>query len=129
MLSPWKYFSLIELKCKCGNCESTGLEMDDTFMEKLSWIREELGFPFIISSAYRCGEYNKKVSGTGENGPHTTGKAIDIVVNGEKAYALLSKALLQDFKGIGINQKGNSRFIHLDDLEYPDYPRPMVWSY
>ena len=32
--------------------------------------------------------------------------------------------------GIGVNQKGASRFIHLDDLDQSDsHTRPWVWSY
>ena len=34
------------------------------------------------------------------------------------------------FTGVGINQKGSSRFIHLDQLHEKDgYPRPTIWSY
>jgi hypothetical protein len=45
----WKYFSEDELKCKhTGICK-----MDPEFMETLEKIREEVGIPFIITSAYR----------------------------------------------------------------------------
>ena len=30
-------------------------------------------------------------------------------------------------KGIGVNQKGNARFLHIDVKE--DSPRPNIWSY
>ena len=34
------------------------------------------------------------------------------------------------FTGIGVNQKGDSRFIHIDDIESTQKrPRPWVWSY
>ena len=34
------------------------------------------------------------------------------------------------FTGIGVNQKGNSRFIHLDIADHSEErPRPTVWSY
>jgi len=127
--SPWQYFELDELKCKCGNCGSAGMEMDDSFMQKIIILREELGFPFCVSSAYRCPKHNTSVSSTGMAGPHTTGKAMDIVVHGEEAYRLVKKAVLHDFSGIGVSQKGIRRFIHLDSLEKPDYPRPNIWSY
>jgi len=32
-----------------------------------------------------------------------------------------------NFKGIGVQQKGAGRFIHLDDWASPN--RPTVWSY
>jgi hypothetical protein len=71
------------------------------------------------------------VSTTGFDGPHTTGKAADILVYGEDALLLLKLALARGFTGIGISQKGDihSRFIHLDILAQPDYPRPFLWSY
>jgi zinc D-Ala-D-Ala carboxypeptidase len=125
----WKYFSPAELKCRCGACSSTGQEMNAAFMKKLVFIREALDFPFVISSAYRCPSHNSKVSATGINGAHTTGRAVDIAVRNEEAYSLISKAPVYGFTGIGVNQKGGSRFIHLDDLAYPAFPRPTVWSY
>jgi zinc D-Ala-D-Ala carboxypeptidase len=129
-VSKWEFFSNAELKCKCGKCGSTGNEMDDQFMLKLTALRRLLGFPFIISSAYRCPAHNNAVSKTGSDGPHTTGKAVDIVVRGERAYELLHAAINAGFTGIGINQKGANRFIHLDTLtKEENYPRPALWSY
>lgn len=130
--SPWRYFSLDELKCKCGQCGSTGLEMDNAFMQVIIILREKLNFPFIVTSAYRCPAYNNKVSNTGLNGPHTTGKAMDIGCTGEKAIHLLRESLLMYIAGIGIQQKGggNTRFIHVDMCSSMNgLPRPAIWSY
>jgi hypothetical protein len=39
-------------------------------------------------------------------------------------------ALAKGFTGIGVQQKGGGRFIHLDNLPNgPGQPRPTVWSY
>ncbi len=127
--TAWKYFSLNELKCKCGKCGSTGLEMKTGFMQCLSMLRAKLDFPFIITSAYRCPEHNNAISKTGKTGPHTTGMAIDIGVRGDKALQLIKEAILIGMTGIGVNQKGDHRFIHLDMLNAPNYPRPNIWSY
>lgn len=127
--SPWEYFSLNELKCKCNKCGSTGFEMQPEFMEKLIALRKQLNFPFTIVSAYRCPRHNINVSSTGDSGPHTTGRAIDISIHGEKALLLIKTALEHGFTGIGINQKGIGRFTHLDTLAAPDFIRPTVWSY
>jgi zinc D-Ala-D-Ala carboxypeptidase len=126
----YKYFKPAELKCKCGNCKSTGHEMNIDFMRKMDALREQLGFPLPVSSAYRCPAHNVAVSMSGMNGPHTTGHAIDIAVSREQALKLVNAALNMGFTGIGINQKGESRFIHLDTLEAGDgFPRPTIWSY
>lgn len=130
--STWKYFSREELNCRCGRdeCKDSWHKMQDDLMSKIVALREQLGFPFVISSAYRCKEHNLKVSDTGSFGPHTTGKAIDIVVQGSKAYQLIKAATQLGFAGIGVNQKGASRFIHLDILtEKEGFPRPWIWSY
>lgn len=121
------YFSEDEMKCKgTGECK-----MDPQFMEVLDMLREDYGKPLVVSSGYRSPSYNAKVSDTGENGPHTTGKAVDFKVFGADAWNLLHLAYEYGFYGIGVSQKGpmESHFIHLDMLESPDYPRPNVWSY
>lgn len=124
----YKYFSPNELKCKCAHCNSTGDEMDNNFMEMLETLREKVG-PLVLSSAYRCPVYNNKVSSTGMNGPHTTGRAVDIACIGGYALKVIKFALEIGFSGIGVNQKGTGRFIHVDTLTLPEYPRPNIWSY
>jgi uncharacterized protein YcbK (DUF882 family) len=63
-------------------------------------------------------------------GAHASGHAIDIAVRGEQAHQLLKKAFSIGISGIGVSQKGASRFIHMDDLEdNMNQPRPWVWSY
>lgn len=125
----YPFFTKDELKCKCGKCGSVGLEMNPAYMTKIVALRQYLKFPLPITSAYRCPEYNAKVSTTGLHGPHTTGRAMDIAVRNEKAFQLIDVAKAFGFTGIGIQQKGDSRFVHIDDLELPAYPRPNVWSY
>lgn len=124
-----KYFTYEEMKCHCGKCDSDGTEMKQQFMDKLDVAREKFG-PITISSAYRCPAYNEHISTTGLKGPHTTGRASDILVSREEAYRLLLIAYEVGFTGIGIKQTGISRFLHFDDLTQGDgFPRPTVWSY
>jgi uncharacterized protein YcbK (DUF882 family) len=106
------------------------MEMSEEFMQKIVALREKLNFPFIVNSAYRCPSHNQAVSESGLSGAHTTGKAIDIAASGIQAYHLVDEALLSDITGVGVNQKGRGRFIHLDDCSPKDgLPRPMIWSY
>lgn len=96
-------------------------------MERVETLRLLYGKPLVVTSAARCPEYNAKVSGTGRIGPHTTGRAIDFGVSRADAHKLLSLAFsMPHFTGVGVNQKGDKRFIHLDDLTDG---RPTVWSY
>lgn len=128
-----EHFSETELSCRCGKCEFPG--MDEEFMDLIEAVRTDPGWkrPMVISSAYRCPEHNNRVSSTGYDGPHTSGKAIDIRVSGKDAWDLMGVASSYEFTGVGVAQKGNhqSRFIHLDLLsdEETKGPRPWIWSY
>ena len=105
--------------------------MDEEFMHKIDALREELGFPFKISSAYRCSKHPVEIRKK-KPGAHNAGKAVDIVVNGQKAIQLLDAGIKAGMTGLGVSQKGNvaSRFIHLDNLEASgSRPRPWIWSY
>jgi uncharacterized protein YcbK (DUF882 family) len=126
-MTDWRYFKAEEFTCRCG-C-GTNL-IDHAFVTKLDDLRHNLGFGLTISSGYRCPTHNARVSSTGRTGPHTTGQAADISVSHGRAYDVLQTAMMMKFSGIGINQKGASRFIHLDDLpDAPGQPRRTVWSY
>lgn len=105
--------------------------MQESFMAKLIALREKCGFPMPVTSGYRTPEENKAVSTTGENGPHTSGRATDIAISGENAFKLVSFALAEGFTGIGIKQHGpmRGRYVHLDDLSAPEFPRPRIWTY
>lgn len=120
------HFTAKELACKCG----CGMLPAQDFMDKVEQLRVSVGFALPVSSAARCPTYNARVSSTGRTGPHTTGRAIDLVVDRKKAHMVLAAALKMGFTGIGVQQKGTGRFIHIDDL--PDaegQPRPTTWSY
>lgn len=116
-------FTPAEVACKCG----CGMLPDADFMDKVQVVRDIVGFPLIPTSGARCPEYNDKVSSTGLTGPHTTGRAIDFGVLGSRALEVVRAMLAVGFTGIGVNQKGNARFIHGDDLQ--TNPRPWIWSY
>jgi zinc D-Ala-D-Ala carboxypeptidase len=119
-----KYFSLAETECKCG----CGKDLADAFKEICDRLREQYGKPLPMTSGARCASYNQKVSTTGPQGPHTTGHAADFGVSRADAHELLRVAMdMLIFQGIGIQQKGDGRFIHLDTLN--SGPRPNVWSY
>lgn len=121
-----RYFRRYEFDCKhCGQNR-----MDDQFLIELDELRHRYGKPLVITSGYRCPDHNAAVSSTGRTGPHTTGRAADIGVDRKNALAVLRIAMEMGFTGIGVQQKGGARFIHLDNL--PDaagQPRPTIWSY
>ena len=80
--------------------------------EELQEVRDYIGSPIIITSAYRTKEWNKIVGGVADS-YHIQGIAVDIKVNGMPPYDLaIYVAKLTDFLGFGINIKKN--FVHCD---------------
>lgn len=118
-----KYFSKAETSCQCG----CGTDLTDKAKFDFDQLRVEFDAPLKMTSGARCPAHNQKVSTTGPNGPHTTREAADFAVSGADAHKLLTIAMRRGYTGIGINQKGGARFIHLDRLTTA--PRPHVWSY
>lgn len=124
-MKNWPNFKYEEFACK-----HTGENnMDPSVIDRLQELRTECDFPFIITSAYRSenhpAEVNKEKPGT-----HTKGIAIDILVSGSQAYEVIALAPQFGFTGIGVQQKGKARFIHLDlDGEKHGKIRPYIWSY
>ena len=121
----WDFFKESELADRqIGACL-----MDPLFMNKLISLRRKYGMPMQITSGYRSAETNKSVGGS-DNSAHLYGKAVDVLVRGRDAYKLVKLAMEEGFTGIGVSQKGASRFIHLDTMpNSASQPRPAIWSY
>lgn len=122
----WPNFTPKEMSCRGDGL----LLIVPSFMTELQNLRSEFGKPMNITSAYRSPEYNNRVSSTGLDGPHTTGRAIDVAIAGEDAHELMWQAIAVGFaRGVGVKQKGpwDGRFLHFDNLTGDN--RPRVWSY
>lgn len=111
-------------------CKHTGKDgMNSSFMARLQRLRTAFGKPMPITSGFRDRTHPIEAR-KGTAGPHTTGRAVDVSIRGADALQLIALALQHGFTGIGLKQHGNSRFVHLDDLEAtPTQPRPTVWTY
>lgn len=128
MVDSGIYFSREELQCSCEACGHACF-MDDDFIAVIDQLRSLYGKPLKISSGFRCPDHNEKVSSTGRSGPHTTGKACDFYVARGSAFELTKLIFTLPFTGVGFQQKGAGRFIHVDLLRSPEAVRPTVWSY
>lgn len=118
-----KYFSKKELMC--SHCQE--YHFNKNTLLRLNGLREEFGKPILLSSAYRCKDYNNL---RGFTQTHATGQAVDVICDRIDAVKILKLALKYGFTGIGVKQKGEGRFIHLDDLPMSKTRiRPTIWSY
>lgn len=131
MQTHWPHFSELELACRCGRTTCPVHGMSPAFMSRLERLRTQLKIVLPISSGYRCPEHNQAVSNTGMHGPHTQGRAVDIHIFGSNVVRVISLAIAFGFSGFGLHQRGplRMRFVHLDDLRLPNYPRPRFWTY
>lgn len=122
--SKYPNFSESEFRCKhTGKCE-----MDPEFMERLQALRTAYGKPMVISSGYRHWSHPEEVKKGHKNGEHTMGRCCDVAIRGPDALELLGLALRYGFTRIGIQQKGDGRFIHLG-LGGPGLVNPALWTY
>ncbi|HEY7823633.1 MAG TPA: D-Ala-D-Ala carboxypeptidase family metallohydrolase [Acidimicrobiia bacterium] len=129
-MSRWRHFTAPEFACQGQDCCKGRLKMDPDFIDLLDEMRHRCGFPWVISSGYRCPAHNSRVSSTGPTGPHTTGRAVDVAVSRAQAHEVARVAFDMGMTGIGFRQHGNQRFVHLDNLTEADgYPRPTIWTY
>lgn len=122
----WDHFTRQEFACQhCGRNA-----IDDRLIDVLQRIRHELGLPMKVTSGYRCPEHPIEAR-KAQPGSHATGMAADIGVSHKAAFDLLAIAMRQpEITGIGVNQKGRGRFIHLDIAPAAEgRPRPHIWSY
>ena len=112
-----KYFTREEF-----NCQHTGENrMEQDFLDKLDQLRDNCGFPFVITSGYRSPshpiEAKKDVPGT-----HAQGIAADIkITSSAQRYSIIKAALEHGFTGLGVA----GDFIHLDTRGTV----PVIWTY
>jgi len=123
----WPNFAFAEMACReTGECL-----LDEALMDALQRVRAICG-PMTVTSGYRSPRHSEEVAKGRSGGPHTLGKAADIRCAGTQAFEILHTALDEGFTGIGIDQRGEDRFLHLDVITHlDDFPatRPTIWSY
>src|SRR3990167_5750086 len=104
----------------CSHTGKSGMNAD--FLERLQKLRTAYGQPMTISSGYRHPSHPIEAAKPSP-GVHSTGRACDVAVQGADALMLVHLAIEHGFTGIGVQQKGTGRFIHLDDVT-DGFPRP-----
>ena len=109
-------FYIGEYGCRDG---TRGILIDKRMSERLQAMREAIGKPIHITSAYRNPEHNEAVGGADES-RHMDGCAVDIAVIGMSGAELADWGRRFGFNGIGIA----STWCHLDVRD-----KPAEWRY
>jgi len=114
----FKYFTKDEFVC-----QATGEnEIEDELILALDELREHCGFPFIITSGYRCESHPE--SKKNPQSSHIKGLAADILVKNSRERAVILAALMNaGFSRFGIGHN----FIHVDLDE--DKIQGVIWTY
>jgi len=103
----WTNFSPAEIACR-----GTGkLLINEPALDKLQALREHLGKPLIVRSAYRSPEHNRAVGGA-KRSKHMDGTAFDIAMSNHDPVAFEAAAREVGFLGFGFYPR--SGFIHVD---------------
>lgn len=103
----WKNFSPAEIACR-----GTGaLKIDTEALDKLQALRDRLGKPLIICSAYRSPAHNRTVGGAPRS-KHMDGTAFDIAMANQDPVAFEAAAREVGFLGFGYYPR--SGFMHID---------------
>lgn len=119
MLYTTPHFRPSEFACNCG----CGGNVKQELISKLQTARDIAGVPFVITSGFRCEEYNERVKGT-RGSAHTLGVAADISCEASGVRFPIIKALLASgFSRIGIAKN----FIHADIST--EHPQRVIWLY
>ena len=109
-------FSLSEFDCKDGSELPTALLPNVLDLaDNLQVLRDYLGVPISINSAYRTLEYNRNIGGA-TNSQHLLAKAADIVVESKtpEQVANIIKYLISEGKMIQGGLKAYNTFTHYD---------------
>ena len=125
MIDWGKYPNFKASEFKCQHCQADGIRAE--LLDRLQELRNIYGKPMRITSGYRCPQHPIEAKKTAP-GAHALGIACDVGVEGSEAHKILEIAFRLGFAGIGVQQKGTGRFIHLD-IRNGELPGPAVWSY
>lgn len=105
----WRNFAPRELACK-----GTGrVRLQRKAVDALQNLRDQLGKPMRIASAYRSAEHNTKVRGS-PTSRHMVGDAFDVVMEGHDPHEFEVAARKAGFTGFGYYPTSNPPFMHID---------------
>lgn len=98
-------------------------DMNQEFMNLLDTLRDKVGIPLVLTSAYRSVSYEKLMGRSG-NSAHTRGRAVDIRCESGQTKQKLMDAARQ----LGITRFGVGKsFLHIDNDK--TLPQNTTWGY
>lgn len=119
-------FKACEFDCSCAHQDCCTTMIDDALVIRLQRMRDILGCPIQITSAYRCGDKQSelRIAGyetSGGTSTHQRGRAVDLATGRHSGVELERAAREAGFKSIGVSE----RWIHVDTRN----GRERRWEY
>ena len=114
-----KHFKINEFVCRhCGE-----VRIDERVVLLVERLRNDLGKPPVITSAYRCPVHYRRIGGV-QSSAHVKGYALDVRCRDSKDRLNIVAILTElSVEKIGVH----ARFIHFD--VDPGKPSPRLWLY
>lgn len=103
----WTDFSPEEIACRGDGT----IRVNEAALDALQALRDRLGRPMIVHSAYRSPAYNRQVGGA-VHSMHLQGAAFDISMANHDPHAFEAAARAAGFTGFGFYPRQN--FMHID---------------
>ena len=102
----WSDFSPEEIACR-GDGK---IQINEAALDKLQVLRDQLGVPLIVHSAYRSPDYNRQVGGA-KHSMHLQGAAFDVSMANHDPAAFEGAARAVGFTGFGFYPRQS--FMHV----------------
>jgi uncharacterized protein YcbK (DUF882 family) len=105
------FFENAEFQCRCGRpeCDAPRFPSQE-LLERLTYVRLQLGKPMVVNSGIRCQVANAAAGGT-KDSAHLTGEGADIACGDSATRLLLLKyGINAGFIRMGIGKN----FVHFD---------------
>lgn len=103
----WANFSPEEIAYR----GDAAIRINEAALDKLQALRDRLGAPLVVNSAYRSPEYNRQVGGA-KHSMHLQGAAFDISMANHDPESFEAATRVIGFTGFGFYPRQN--FIHID---------------
>lgn len=102
----WPNFTPQEVACRDGS-----MLIHPPSLDKLQRLRNRIGGPLVIHSAYRSGRYNRMCGGA-DGSMHLCARAYDVSMAGHDPHEFERHARAAGFTGFGFYKHQN--FMHID---------------
>ena len=116
-MSDFKYFKREDFDCQ----ETGNNEMQEAFIHALDQLRAACGFPFYVTSGYRCPKGHSIELAKEKPGTHAQGIAADIAVTG----GVQRRAIVNHALAMGMSVGVAKSFVHVDIRK----TTPVLWCY